>query len=85
MRREAGLITGWRISRYAKGCAPHTQSYSDVMRDGATKDMSFDEVKAFKALLGMQLKADAAALAGAPAPVLTEVQLAEKTAHEAIK
>lgn len=85
MRREAGLITGWRISRYAKGCAPHTQSYSDVMRDGATKDMSSDEVKAFKALHGMQLKADAAALAGAPAPVLTEVQLAEKTAHEAIK
>ena len=85
MRREAGLITGWRISRYAKGRATDTQSYSDVMRDGPTKDMNPDEADAFNALHAMQLKEDVAALAGAPAPVWTEVQQAEKKANEAIK
>ena len=85
MKREAGLITGWRISRYAKGRASHTQAYGNVTKYGTANDMTRDEISAFSALHAMQLKEDATILAGGTAPVLSESQQAIKTAHEATK
>ena len=85
MAREAGLITGWRISRYAKGRAAHTQAYVKVTKNGPHGDMTNDEIKAFEALHEMQLEEDAANRAGAPAPVWTESQLATQNRHQATR
>ncbi|WP_177445873.1 hypothetical protein [Pseudomonas sp. ICMP 460] len=49
MAREAGHITGWRISRYAKGRAKHTDFYARLMKNGPAADMTAEEVAAFEA------------------------------------
>ena len=85
MAREAGLITGWRISRYAKGRARHTQAYVKVMKNGPQGDMTGDEITAFEALHAMQLEEDAASRAGTPAPVWSESQLAAQAHHQATR
>ncbi|WP_339561062.1 DUF2235 domain-containing protein [Pseudomonas sp. EA_65y_Pfl1_P113] len=85
MAREAGLITGWRISRYAKGRANHTDAYVKVMKNGPGADMTSEEVDAFEALHKMQLEEDAANRAGTPAPVWSEGQLTAQKKHQAIK
>ena len=85
MAREAGLITGWRISRYAKGRANHTDAYVKVMKNGPGADMTAEEVDAFEALHKMQLEEDAANRAGTSAPVWSESQLATQKTNQATK
>lgn len=85
MAREAGLITGWRISRYAKGRANHTDAYVKVMKNGPQADMTSEEVDAFEALHNMQLEEDAANRAGSSAPVWSESQLATQKTNQATK
>ena len=85
MAREAGLITGWRISRYAKGRANHTDAYVKVMKNGPQADMTSEEVDAFETLHNMQLEEDAANRAGSSAPVWSESQLATQKTNQATK
>ena len=85
MAREAGVITGWRISRYAKGRANNTIAYGKVMKNGPNADMTVKEVEAFEALHAMQLQEDAANRAGTPQPEWSDSQLAAQEAHQATK
>ncbi|PHN30486.1 hypothetical protein AO240_16675 [Pseudomonas sp. ICMP 460] len=85
MAREAGHITGWRISRYAKGRAKHTDFYARLMKNGPAADMTAEEVAAFEALHSLQLEEDAANRAGTPAPVWSERQLATQNDNQLIK
>ncbi|KTC12260.1 hypothetical protein AO391_24740, partial [Pseudomonas marginalis ICMP 9505] len=85
MAREAGHITGWRISRYAKGRAKHTDFYARLMKNGPAADMTAEEVAAFEALHSIQLEEDAANRAGTPAPVWSERQLATQHDNQLIK
>lgn len=85
MARETGLITGWRISRYAKGRANHTDAYTKVMKNGPGADMTPQEIGAFEALHKMQLKEDAAVREGLSIPVWSDRQLEEQKTNQAIK
>lgn len=85
MAREAGLITGWRISRYAQAGALSTSAYAVVMKNGPKNDMDDDEIEAFTRLHAMQLEEDAAMRAGTRAPVWSEAELASQKKHQATK
>ena len=92
MAREAGLITGWRINRYAKGRARFTRSYSNVMKvakneagQPETPDMNADEVKAFQKLHQLQLAEDVARLKGESPPVLSEADEKQRDVWRHIK
>jgi hypothetical protein len=85
MAREAGLITGWRISRYAMDRINWTNIYGRVLQNGPASDMDGDEVDAFMALHATQLEEDAAMRAGSQAPVWSEAELASQKKHQATK
>ena len=85
MAREAGLITGWRISRYAMDRINWTNIYGRVLQNGPASDMDGDEVDAFMALHARQLEEDAAMRAGSQAPVWSEAELASQKKHQATK
>ncbi|KAB0491393.1 T6SS phospholipase effector Tle1-like catalytic domain-containing protein [Pseudomonas psychrophila] len=85
MAREAGLITGWRISRYAMDRINWTNIYRRVLQNGPASDMDGDEVDAFIALHARQLEEDAAMRAGSQAPVWSEAELASQKKHQATK
>lgn len=81
MAREAGLITGWRISRYANFLFRGTSAWAHVQG----RDMSDDERSAFAALHAWQREEYAALRAGKvppPAPANHERHLALKRAYE---
>ena len=72
MDREAALITGWRISRYAHGMFQNTPALQHVRghrEEGPSPDMTKEEIEAFEALRKLQLKEDAAVRQGKPKPV----------------
>ena len=85
MAREAGVITGWRISRYAMNWIKWTSLNRRVLQNGPASDMNGDEVDAFEALHAMQLEEDAAMRAGSKAPVWSEAELASQKKHQATK
>ena len=85
MAREAGLITGWRISRYTMDRINWTNIYGRVLQNGPASDMDGDEVDAFMALHATQLEEDAAMRAGSQAPVWSEAELASQKKHQATK
>ena len=92
MAREAGLITGWRINRYAKGRARFTGSYRNVMKvtkneagKPETPDMNNEERTAFKKLHNLQLAEDVARLKGESPPVLSEADEKQRDAWKKIK
>ena len=85
MAREAGVITGWRISRYAMNWIKWTSLNRRVLQNDPASDMNGDEVDAFEALHAMQLEEDAAMRAGSKAPVWSEAELASQKKHQATK
>ncbi|WP_254704980.1 T6SS phospholipase effector Tle1-like catalytic domain-containing protein [Pseudomonas corrugata] len=81
MAREAGLITGWRISRYANFLFRTTSAWAHVQG----KDMSEEERSAFTALHLRQREEDTALRAGKEPPAASvehERHLALKRAYE---
>ncbi|UVL83774.1 DUF2235 domain-containing protein [Pseudomonas sp. B21-028] len=81
MAREAGLITGWRISRYANFLFRTTPAWAHVQG----KDMSEEERSAFAALHRRQREEDTALRAGKEPPAVPvdhESHLALKRAYE---
>ena len=71
MAREAALITGWRINRYAQGLFQNTKAFQHVRgyrQEGPSPDMTDEEIKAFKYLHKLQLEDDAAERRGLSKP-----------------
>ncbi|ROM13068.1 hypothetical protein BK643_26155 [Pseudomonas protegens] len=87
MERQAGLITGWRINRYANYRLRHTPSYGEVMKSGHPRggDMTAREIESFEALHRMQLEEDAAVRANQPLPEWSERQQQTRQEHERVK
>ncbi len=87
MEYQAGLITGWRINRYASYWFEDLAAFSHVSGKypGKSPDMTAEERDAFKALHGMQLAEDHAARSGKPLPEWSDSELEARTQHERTK
>ncbi|MFI8376629.1 T6SS phospholipase effector Tle1-like catalytic domain-containing protein [Pseudomonas helleri] len=87
MEHQAGLITGWRINRYASYWFEDLAAFSHVSGKypGESPDMTAEEREAFKALHGMQLAEDQAARSGQPLPEWSDSERAARTQHEQTK
>ena len=87
MEHQAGLITGWRIHRYASYWFENTLAYSHVTGKypNESPDMTAKEREAFKALHGMQLAEDQAARSGQPLPEWSDSEREARVQHEQTK
>ena len=87
MDHQAGLITGWRIHRYASYWFENSAAYSHVTGKypNESPDMTAKEREAFKALHGMQLAEDQAARSGQPLPEWSDGERAARVQHEQTK
>ena len=87
MEHQAGLITGWRINRYASYWFEDLAAFSHVSGKypGESPDMTAEEREAFKALHGMQLAEDQAARSGQTLPEWSDSERAARTQHEQTK
>ncbi len=87
MAHQAGLITGWRIHRYASYWFEDSAAYSHVTGKypGESPDMTVKEREAFKALHAMQLAEDQAARSGQPLPEWSDSEREERVQHEHTK
>ncbi|WP_244302777.1 T6SS phospholipase effector Tle1-like catalytic domain-containing protein [Pseudomonas saxonica] len=87
MEHQAGLITGWRIHRYASYWFEDSAAFSHVSGKypGESPDMTAKEREAFEALHGMQLAEDQAARSGQPLPEWSDSEREERVEHEQTK
>ncbi|WP_248764432.1 MULTISPECIES: DUF2235 domain-containing protein [unclassified Pseudomonas] len=88
MDREAALITGWRINRYAHGLFQNTKAFQHVRgyrQEGPSPDMTDEEIKAFEFLHELQLKDDAALRRGESLPERSEATVKQQEEAQEIK